>query len=209
MFQISYFRESDQVWHRGNASLGGLLTHVLQGQDTNVTIRQLEPLQDPESWAITESHLKLYLNQFSGFVQLVHKERGVAFPLTIRCFLGCELPSDGSQARVFFKVAVNGSSFVSFQPETALWVAGPQAHSKVVTYTLQKLNDNNRTRYELLEFLQDTCVQYVQEHIIAKNVKGSQAGRSYASLILGVLVGSLIIAGVAVGIFLCTGGRRC
>ncbi|PNI27854.1 PROCR isoform 3, partial [Pan troglodytes] len=29
----------------------------------------------------------------------------------------------------------------------------------------------NRTRYELREFLEDTCVQYVQKHISAENTK--------------------------------------
>lgn len=93
-------------------------------------------------------------------------------PLTIRCFLGCELLPESSRAHVFFEVAVNGTSFVSFQPETASWVAGPQANSRVVTYTLKQLNAYNRTRYQLQEFLQDTCVQYVQEHTTTKKSKG-------------------------------------
>ncbi|ELW69589.1 Endothelial protein C receptor [Tupaia chinensis] len=212
MLQISYFRDSNQVWYRGNASLGGHLTHVLEGQNSNVTFLQLEPLQEPESWALTESRLQAYLHDFRNFVLLVHRERRLAFPLVIRCFLGCELPPElpaGSSARVFFEVAVNGSSLVSFRPETASWVASAQAPSEVVTYTLRQLNAYNRTRYELREFLQDTCVQYVQKHFSTKNSTGSQTGRSYTSLVLGVLVGSFVIAGVAVGIFLCTGGRRC
>ena len=93
-------------------------------------------------------------------------------PLIIRCFLGCELPPEGSEARVFFKVAVNGSAFVNFQPKTASWVAEPHAPSRVVTYTVDQLNKYNRTRYELREFLQDTCVQYIQKHITANNLKG-------------------------------------
>ncbi|KAK2491007.1 hypothetical protein MC885_007900 [Smutsia gigantea] len=209
MIQISYFHNPQQVWYQGNASLRGLLTHVLEGFSTNFTILQLQPLEDPESWALTLDRLKIYLHQFQGLVDLVHRERRVAFPLTIRCFLGCELPPEGSRAHVFFEVAVNGTSFVSFQPKTASWAAGTQTPSEAVTYTLQQLNTYNRTRYEMLEFLQDTCVQYVQEHTTMKNLKGSQTGRSYTSLVLGVLVGSFIIAGVAVGIFLCTGGRRC
>ncbi|XP_004687311.1 PREDICTED: endothelial protein C receptor [Condylura cristata] len=209
MIQKSYFLNPFQVWHQGNASLGGLPTHTLEGPGTNVTILQLQPLQDPESWAIMKRNLHLYLQQFWGLVRLVHQERRLDFPLNVRCFLGCELPPEGSKAHVFFEVAVNGSSFVSFQPETALWVAGSKSPSKVVTYTLQQLNTYNRTRYELQEFLQDTCVQYVQEHITTKNTKGSQTGRSYTSLVLGILLGCFIIAGVAVGIFLCTGGRRC
>lgn len=207
MLQISYFSDPHQVLHQGNASLGGLPTHVLKSQDSNITILQLHPLQDPQSWALTEERVRVYLQEFQGLVQLVHQERGVAFPLTVRCFLGCELPPEGSIAHVFFEVAVNGSSFVSFQPEKALWVAGPQAHSRLVTYTLNQLNAYNRTRFELQEFLQNTCVQYVQEHI-TNNSKGSQTGRPYTSLVLGVLVGCFLIIGVAVGIFLCTGGRR-
>uniref|UniRef100_K9IWX4 Putative endothelial protein c receptor n=1 Tax=Desmodus rotundus TaxID=9430 RepID=K9IWX4_DESRO len=207
MLQISYFPDPHQVLHQGNASLGGLLTHLLEGQDSNITIRQLHALQDPRSWALTERSVQLYLQQFQGLVQLVHKERGVAFPLTIRCFLGCERPPEGSRAQAFFDVAVNGSSFVSFRPEEATWVAGPQAHSRVVTYTLQELNTYNRTRYDLQDFLQNTCMQYVKEYNV-KSLKESQTGRSYTSLVLGILVGSFIITGAAVGIFLCTGGQR-
>ncbi|XP_045837059.1 endothelial protein C receptor [Meles meles] len=209
MLQISYFRDPYQVWHRGNASLGGLTTHVLEGQGTNVTILQLQPLEAPETWVHTENRLKTYLREFQMMVELVHRERHLTFPLTIRCFLGCEQPPEDSPARVFFEVTMNGSSFLSFQPETALWVAGPQAPSKVVTFTVHQLNFYNRTRYELQEYLRDICVQYMQEYVTLKNSKGSQTGRSYTSLVLGVLVGSFIIAGVAVGIFLCTGGRRC
>ncbi|XP_015336835.1 endothelial protein C receptor isoform X1 [Marmota marmota marmota] len=214
MLQISYFRDPYHVWYRGNASLGGQLTHTLEGPGNNVTILQLQPLENSESWARTKSSLQLYLSQFHGLVQLVHREReqGVTFPLIVTCFLGCELPPEqDSKARVFFEVAVNGSSFVIFKPEKALWVAAPQEPSRVVTFTLKQLNAYNRTRYELQEFLQDTCVQYVRQHkqISTDNSKGSQRGRSYTSLVLGVLVGSFIIAGVAVGIFLCTGGRRC
>lgn len=208
MLQISYFPDPHQVWHRGNASLGGLLTHLLEGQDSNITILQLHPLQEPKSWALTEESVRLYLRQFQSIVQLVHKERGVAFPLTIRCFLGCERPPEGSKAQAFFDVAVNGSSFVSFQPKKATWVAGPQAHSEVVTYTLRMLNAYNQTRYDLQDFLQNTCIQYMKEYN-SKSSKESQTGRSYTSLVLAILAGSFIITGVAVGIFLCTGGRRC
>lgn len=61
---------------------------------------------------------------------------------------------------------------MSFQPETALWVAGPQAPSKVVTFTVHQLNLYNRTRYELQEYLRDICVQYMQEYVTWKNSKG-------------------------------------
>lgn len=211
MLQISYFRDPEHVRHQGNATLGKLLTHTLEGPANNVTILQLQPLQDPESWANTEKGLQLYLSQFHSMVQLVYRERksSVVFPLTVTCSLGCELPAESSEARVFFDVAVNGSSFVSFQPKSAMWVASSKESSEAVTFTLKQLNAYNRTRYELQEFLQDTCVQYVENHINTQNMKGSQTGRSYTSLVLGILVGCFIIAGVAVGIFLCTGGRRC
>ncbi|KAK1337428.1 hypothetical protein QTO34_002055, partial [Cnephaeus nilssonii] len=255
LLQISYFPDPGQVMHQGNASLGGQLTHVLEGRDSNITVLQLHPLQEPQSWAHTEGSVRLYLSNFHDMVRLVHQERGVAFPLTIRCFLGCELPPEGSRAHTFFEVAVNGSSFVSFQPEAASWVAGPQVNSEVATYTLRQLNAYNRTRYELQDFLQNTCVQYVKEHLPTKTMKGmvgsavglhvgwvpgkwkdlkdgyleqqdsqgwafgtehsqlksreSQTGRSYTSLVLGILLGTFIISGVAGGIFLCTGGRLC
>lgn len=209
MLQISYFPDPDQVLYQGNASLGGQLTHLLEGQDSNITILQLHPLQEPQSWEHTEGNVRLYLSNFQNIVRLVHLERGVTFPLTIRCFLGCELPSEGSRAHTFFEVAVNGSSFVSFQPEAASWVAGSQVSSSVVTYTLRQLNAYNRTRYDLQDFLQNTCVQYVKEHLTTKTLKGSQTSRSYTSLVLGILLGTFIIGGVAGGIFLCTGGRLC
>ncbi|XP_042132520.1 endothelial protein C receptor [Peromyscus maniculatus bairdii] len=214
MLQISYFQDPYQVRHHGNASLGKLLTHTLEGPDNNVTILQLQPWQDPESWKHTESNLKHYLSQFSNLVKLICRERknSVVFPFTVTCSLGCELPaesSESSEARVYFDVAVNGSSFVSFQPKAALWVTSSQEPSEAISFTLKQLNAYNRTRYEMQEFLQGTCVQYLENHITTQNMKGSQTGRSYTSLVLGILVGSFIIAGVAVGIFLCTGGRRC
>ncbi|XP_066240100.1 endothelial protein C receptor isoform X1 [Saccopteryx leptura] len=208
LLQISYFPDPQHVSHQGNASLGGLLTHSLESQDSNITILQLYALQEPKSWELTKKSVQAYLEDFHSLVRLVHHERTLAFPLTISCFLGCELPSEGSGAHAFFEVAVNGSSFVSFQPAKASWVAETQAHSRVVSYTLQQLNAYNRTRYELQDFLQNTCVQYLKDYSTTKNLKGSQTGRSYTSLVLGILVGSFIITGVAVGIFLCTGGRQ-
>ncbi|XP_028631139.1 endothelial protein C receptor [Grammomys surdaster] len=212
MLQISYFRDPYHVRHQGNASLGKFLTHTLEGPSKNITILQLQPWQDPESWSRTENGLQLYLSQFESLVQLVYRERkdSVFFPLTVSCSLGCELPQEeGSEPHLFFDVTVNGSAFVSFQPKTAIWVTGSQEPSKVVNFTLKQLNAYNRTRFELQEFLQDTCVQYLEKHITTENTKGSQTGRSYTSLVLGILMGCFIIAGVAVGIFLCTGGRRC
>lgn len=78
MLQISYFSGPGQVWHQGNVSLGGQLTHLLEGPDSNITIRQLYPLQEPQSWAHTEGSVRLYLSNFQDMVRLVHQERGVA-----------------------------------------------------------------------------------------------------------------------------------
>lgn len=78
MLQISYFPDPGQVLYQGNASLGGQLTHLLEGQNSNITILQLHPLQEPQSWARTEGSVRLYLSNFHDMVQLVHQERGVA-----------------------------------------------------------------------------------------------------------------------------------
>lgn len=78
MLQISYFRDPYHVWYQGNASLGGHLTHVLEGPGTNATILQLQPLQEPESWARMQSGLQAYLLEFHGLVRLVHQERTLA-----------------------------------------------------------------------------------------------------------------------------------
>lgn len=75
MLQISYFPDPSHVRHQGNASLGKLLTHTLEGRSQNVTILQLQPWQDPESWSRTEKGLQVYLTQFEALVQLVYRER--------------------------------------------------------------------------------------------------------------------------------------
>lgn len=91
MLQISYFRDPYHVRHQGNASLGKLLTHTLEGRSKNVTILQLQPWQDQESWSHTESGLQVYLSQFESLVQLVNRERkGSVF-----CELGRLVGADG------------------------------------------------------------------------------------------------------------------
>lgn len=62
---------------------------------------------------------------------------------------------------------------MSFQPEVVYWEAGPQVTSAVAIYTLRQLNAYNQTRYELQDFLQNTCVQYVKEHLPTKSLKGT------------------------------------
>lgn len=78
MLQISYFPDPGRVRYQGNASLGGQLTHVLEGWDSNVTVLQLHPLQEPQRWERTEESVRLYLSNFHNLVRLVHQERGVA-----------------------------------------------------------------------------------------------------------------------------------
>ncbi|XP_036608052.1 endothelial protein C receptor [Trichosurus vulpecula] len=206
ILQLSHFWDPSSVQFWGNASLGGLTTHTLEGSGHNISIQQLQRLEPPEHWKQTKEQLLTYLSEFQGLVQLVNKERGVAFPLTLRCSLGCELPPDGQDAHVFFEVALNGSSFVSFQPEKALWSASPdQSHPpELYDFTLKQLNSYNRTRFELLEFLQDKCVGFLKQHTdrVSKPVSPS-----YTMLILGIIMGVFTISSVAVGIFLCTGGR--
>ncbi|XP_068933869.1 endothelial protein C receptor isoform X2 [Petaurus breviceps papuanus] len=209
ILQISHFWDPSSVQFWGNASLGDSITHTLEGSGHNITIQQLKPLESPERWKQTKEHLLNYLNEFQVLVQLVNKERGVAFPLTLRCSLGCELPPDGQDAHVFFEVALNGSSFVSFQPEKVLWSASPdQSHPpELYNFTLKQLNNYNRTRFELLEFLQDTCVGFLKQYMHRVSKPVSQVSPSYTMLILGIIMGVFAISSVAVGIFLCTGGR--
>ncbi|XP_043841037.1 endothelial protein C receptor isoform X2 [Dromiciops gliroides] len=209
ILQISHFWNQSSVQFWGNASLGGLTTHTLKGSGHNITIQQLKPLESPENWQQTKKHLLNYLDEFQVLVRLVNKERGVAFPLTLHCSLGCELPPEGQDAHVFFEVALNGSSFVSFQPEKALWSANPhQGHPpELYDFTLKQLNNYNRTRFELLDFLQDTCVGFLRQHMDRVSGSVSQVPRSYTMLILGIIMGVFTISSVAVGIFLCTGGR--
>lgn len=91
MLQISYFPDPDHVRHQGNASLGKLLTHTLEGKSKNITILQLQPLQDPESWNRTENALQVYLTQFESLVKLVYRERKD----NVFCELGRLVRADG------------------------------------------------------------------------------------------------------------------
>ncbi|XP_072487446.1 endothelial protein C receptor isoform X2 [Notamacropus eugenii] len=209
ILQISHFWDPSSVQFWGNASLGGLTTHTLEGSGHNITIQQLKPLESPEHWKQTKGRLLNYLSQFQGLVQVVSKERRVDFPLTLRCNLGCELPPDGKDAHVFFEVALNGSSFVSFQPEKVLWSASPDQSypPELYNFTLKQLNNYDQTRFQLLEFLQDTCVGFLKQHMEVFSKPVSRVSPSYTMLILGIIMGVFTISSVAVGIFLCTGGR--
>lgn len=92
MLQISYFPDPEHVRHQGNASMGKILTHTLEGPANNVTILQLQPWQDPESWETTEKGLQLYLAQFHSLVQLVYRER----KNSVVCEWGCWVGAGGS-----------------------------------------------------------------------------------------------------------------
>lgn len=56
---------------RGNASLNGQLSHVLEGN--NVT--QVLPLEPPDAWARRQEVVFSYLKNFRLLVQLFNKER--------------------------------------------------------------------------------------------------------------------------------------
>lgn len=75
---------------------------------------------------------------------------------------------------------------VIFQPKTAIWVTGSQEPSKVANFTLKQLNAYNRTRFELQEFLQDTCVQYLEKHITTQNMKGMEDSSPACVYVCGV-----------------------
>lgn len=173
MFQIFYFCDFYYVWYQGNVLLGGYLMYVLEGLDINIMIIQLQFLQEFESWVCMQSGLQFYLFQFYGFVCLVYQEWILVFFLIICCFLGCELFFEGFRVYVFFEVVVNGSFFVSFWLERVLWQVDIQVIFGVVIFILQQFNVYNCIWYELWEFLEDICVQYVQKYIFVENMKGS------------------------------------
>lgn len=56
---------------------------------------------------------------------------------------------------------------MSFQPEKVLWSASPDQSypPELYNFTLKQLNNYDQTRFQLLEFLQDTCVGLLKQHM--------------------------------------------
>ncbi|KAL8187640.1 UNVERIFIED_CONTAM: hypothetical protein K2H54_052422 [Gekko kuhli] len=76
-------------------------------------------------------------------------------------------------------------------------------------YATGQLNYYNETTKSLQFFLQETCVKFVKEHSdVNQPLTGERQGRSHTPLVLGIIVGAFALLGLAVCIFLCTGGKR-
>ncbi|XP_069721402.1 endothelial protein C receptor [Phaenicophaeus curvirostris] len=182
----------------GNASLDGRLSHLLEG--FNVT--QVLPLEPPDAWARRQQYVDTYLLYFGQLVKLFHKERPINYTQRLRCHLGCRLFRDGT-AHSFYEMTLNGTAFLSFHVPNATWERrwpGPHA---VAAFAEKELMKYLTTTQDLQHFLNTTCVGILQAQ---STQTGKQSGRSHAPLVLGLIVGTVALLGMAMGIFLCTGG---
>ncbi|NXE03885.1 EPCR protein, partial [Lophotis ruficrista] len=182
----------------GNASLDGRLSHLLEG--LNVT--QVLPLEPPDAWARRQQDVATYLHSFSQLVKLFVKERPINYTQSLSCHLGCHLFPNGS-AHSFYEVTLNGTAFLSFHVSNATWERRwPGAHA-VAAFAERELMKYSKTTQELQHFLNTTCVGILQAQ---SAWTGKQSSQSHAPLVLGLILGTFALLGMAVGIFLCTRG---
>ncbi|NXE19334.1 EPCR protein, partial [Ardeotis kori] len=182
----------------GNASLDGRLSHLLEG--LNVT--QVLPLEPPDAWARRQQDVATYLLSFSQLVKLFIKERPINYTQNLSCHLGCRLFPNGS-AHSFYEVTLNGTTFLSFHVPNATWERRwPGAHG-VAAFAEKELMKYSKTTQDLQHFLNTTCVGILRAQ---SAWTGKQSSRSHAPLVLGLILGTFALLGVAVGIFLCTRG---
>ncbi|NXA87170.1 EPCR protein, partial [Melanocharis versteri] len=183
---------------RGNASLNGQLSHLLE--EHNVT--QVLPLEPPDAWARRQNEVITYLKNFRQLVQLFNKERPTKFTQHLCCHLGCRLFPNGT-AQSFYEVTLNRTAFLSFHVPSATWERRWPGELPVAAFAQAQLMKYPVTTQDLQYFLNTTCVSILQ----AQSARtGKVSGRSRAPLVLGLVLGSLALLGMALGIFLCTGG---
>ncbi|NXU69237.1 EPCR protein, partial [Horornis vulcanius] len=208
---------------RGNASLNGQLSHVLE--ENNVT--QVLPLEPPDAWAQRQKMVITYLKNFRQLVQLFNKERPTKFTQHLCCHLGCRLYPNGT-AQSFYEVTLNRTAFLSFHVPNATWERRWPGELPVAAFAQEQLMKYPITTQDLQYFLNTTCVSILQAQSartgpwwgrgqghggVAQSsppslspLAGKVSGRSRAPLVLGLVLGSLVLLGLALGIFLCTGG---
>ncbi|NXI25577.1 EPCR protein, partial [Sterrhoptilus dennistouni] len=210
---------------RGNASLNGQLSHVLEGN--NVT--QVLPLESPDAWAQRREVVIDYLKTFRQLVQLFNKERPIKFTQHLCCHLGCRLYPNGT-TQSFYEVTLNRTAFLSFHVPNATWERRWPDDLPVATFAQEQLMKYPITTQDLQYFLNTTCVSMLQTQSartglwwgrgqgqghggVAQSsppsllpLAGKVSGRSRTPLVLGLVLGSLVLLGMALGIFLCTGG---
>ncbi|NXK92030.1 EPCR protein, partial [Formicarius rufipectus] len=194
--QTRVFEGSSVFW--GNASLDGRLSHVLDGR--NVT--QVLPLEPPDAWEQRQKDVATYLSYFSNLVKLFNKERPMDYTQRLCCRLGCRLFPNGT-SHSFYEMALNGTAFLSFHVPSATWERRWPGQHQVATFAATELMKYPITTQDLQYFLNTTCVSILQAQSAGTGKLGS---RSRTPLVLGLILGTLSLMGMAMGIFLCTGG---
>ncbi|KAF1470513.1 Endothelial protein C receptor, partial [Eudyptula minor novaehollandiae] len=182
----------------GNASLDGRLSHLLEG--LNVT--QVLPLEPPDAWARRQQDVTTYLLYFSQLVKLFSKERPINYTQSLCCHLGCRLFPNGT-AHSFYEVTLNGTAFLSFHVPNATWELRWPGRDAVAAFAERELMKYPKTTRDLQHFLNTTCVGILRAQ---SAWTGKQSSRSHAPLVLGLILGTFALLGMATGIFLCTGG---
>ncbi|NXF07143.1 EPCR protein, partial [Smithornis capensis] len=194
--QTRVFKGKSIFW--GNASLHGRLSHVLDG----LRVTQVLPLEPPDAWARRQEDVATYLNNFRGLVELFNKERPLNYTQSLRCRLGCYLFPNGT-SHSFYEVTLNRTAFLSFHVPTATWQRHWPGEHPVAAFAEVELMKYPATTQDLQYFLNTTCVSILQAQ---SAVTGKRSVRSRTPLVLGLILGTLSLLGMAVGIFLCTGG---
>ncbi|NXP03427.1 EPCR protein, partial [Thinocorus orbignyianus] len=197
MLQRTRVSKGDSVFW-GNASLDGRLSHLLVGY--NVT--QVLPLEPPDTWARRQQEVTTYLLYFGQLVKLFSKERPINYTQSLCCRLGCQLFPNGT-THSFYEVTLNGTAFLTFHVPTATWERRWPRQDAVATFAQRELMKYPKTTRDLQHFLNTTCVGILQAQSAGT---GKHSSRSHAPLVLGLILGTLALLGMAVGIFLCTGG---
>ncbi|NXS53832.1 EPCR protein, partial [Brachypteracias leptosomus] len=190
------FKGNSMFW--GNASLDGRLSHLLEGH--NVT--QVLPLEPPDAWARRQQDVVTYLRYFSDLVKLFNMERPINYTQSLRCLLGCHLFPNGT-AHSFYEVTLNGTAFLSFHVPNATWERRWPGGDAVATFAQRELMKYPETTRDLQRFLNTTCVGILRAQSAWTE---KQSRRSRTPLVLGLVLGSFSLLGMAVGIFLYTGG---
>ncbi|KAK9401051.1 endothelial protein C receptor [Crotalus adamanteus] len=199
------FSKENSAEFVGNAVLDGILSHSLEGDIEQLNVSQLLSLEAPNLWEQTESKLHKYLQSFQGMVMILSKEKIISYPISIYCTKGCEVSENGT--RSFYKILLNGSDFLKFHTNSNNWEG--LSNTLVANYTSKKLNQFPETTTNLQFFLQKTCVNFVRAHTNNKEAStGQREGPSHTPLVIGISIGALALMGLAVCLFLCTGGKR-
>ncbi|XP_062988389.1 endothelial protein C receptor-like [Elgaria multicarinata webbii] len=205
MVQLAYFPEKGVVDFAGNATLDGTLTHSLGSHQGQLNVSQLLSLESSDVWKQRKDSLHEYLEFFKGVVTLVAQERNVRYPIHVHCTIGCQLFENVTKS--FYEVLLNGTEFLRFHATNHSWV--PLRETEAASYASLKLNEFPHSSTSLQFFLQETCINFVRERTnVEEALTGKRKGRPHAPLVLGISIGSLALIGLAVCIFLCTGGKR-